>query len=92
MNPSGSSSMSSSTPTVEPESALLQQIRSLGFDAIRYASYRTAAKLRFIQRETLGESPIHFTTINNEIMKRETRDGDFNCFLSSQLTSLTFGI
>jgi hypothetical protein len=36
----------------EDLSLLVQELRELGFDAIRFASYRTAAKLRFIQKKS----------------------------------------
>lgn len=37
---------------VEPRVAILQDLRLQSFDAIRFASYRTASKLRYIQKST----------------------------------------
>lgn len=37
---------------VEPRVAILQDLRLQSFDSIRFASYRTASKLRYIQRST----------------------------------------
>lgn len=37
---------------VEPRIAILQDLRLQSFDAIRFASYRTASKLRYIQKST----------------------------------------
>lgn len=31
---------------------LVQELKELGFDAIRFASYRTAAKLRYIEKKS----------------------------------------
>lgn len=40
---------------VEPRVAILQDLRLQSFDAIRFASYRTASKLRYIQKSTNRE-------------------------------------
>lgn len=37
---------------LEPRVALLQDLRLQTFDSIRFASYRTASKLRYIQKST----------------------------------------
>lgn len=37
---------------VEPRVAILQDLRIQSFDNIRFASYRTACKLRYIQKST----------------------------------------
>ena len=37
---------------VEPRIAVLQDLRLQSFDLIRFASYRTASKLRYIQKST----------------------------------------
>ncbi|CAL8069543.1 unnamed protein product [Orchesella dallaii] len=42
----------SSSVDSEDLSLLVQELRELGFDAIRFASYRTAAKLRYIQKKS----------------------------------------
>ncbi|XP_035706036.1 dystrobrevin beta isoform X2 [Folsomia candida] len=41
-----------SSVDTEDLSILVQELRELGFDAIRFASYRTAAKLRYIQKKS----------------------------------------
>lgn len=41
--------------SVEPRVAMLQDLRIQSFDAIRFASYRTASKLRYIQKSTNRE-------------------------------------
>lgn len=35
----------------DPRSQLLQEMREQNFDLIRFASYRTACKLRFVQKK-----------------------------------------
>lgn len=42
------------TSSVDTEdlSLLVQELRELGFDEIKFASYRTAAKLRYIQKKS----------------------------------------
>lgn len=40
---------------VEPRIAVLQDLRLQSFDLIRFASYRTASKLRYIQKSTNRE-------------------------------------
>jgi len=55
MSTSGTSTMNlptNSSVDSEDLSILVQELRELGFDAIRFASYRTAAKLRFIQKKS----------------------------------------
>lgn len=42
----------SNSVDTEDLSILVQELRELGFDAIRFASYRTAAKLRYIQKKS----------------------------------------
>lgn len=37
---------------LEPRVAILQDLRLQTFDSIRFASYRTASKLRYIQKST----------------------------------------
>lgn len=52
---------------VEPRVAILQDLRLQSFDAIRFASYRTASKLRYIQKSTnrkLISLSVRFSQIN----------------------------
>lgn len=44
--------MYSSAGEVEELPQLIQKLKNLGFDEIRYGSYRTAAKLRYVQKES----------------------------------------
>lgn len=44
-------SPSSQNVITDPRLALLQEMRTQNFDLIRFASYRTACKLRFIQKK-----------------------------------------
>lgn len=36
---------------LDPRSQLIQEMRDQNFDLIRFASYRTACKLRFVQKK-----------------------------------------
>lgn len=37
---------------MEPRVAILQDLKIQSFDTIRFASYRTACKLRYVQKST----------------------------------------
>jgi hypothetical protein len=55
-NPSGTMMSLPTSSSVDSEdlSLMVQELRELGFDAIRFASYRTAAKLRYVQKKCKG--------------------------------------
>lgn len=44
---------------VEPRIAVMQDLRLQSFDLIRFASYRTASKLRYIQKSTNRKLDLH---------------------------------
>ncbi|KAI5638382.1 EF hand domain-containing protein [Phthorimaea operculella] len=43
--------MTTSTGSTDPRSQLVQEMREQNFDLIRFASYRTACKLRYVQKK-----------------------------------------
>lgn len=51
---------------VEPRAAILQDLRLQSFDGIRFASYRTASKLRYIQKLTNRKLYIYLVLFNKE--------------------------
>lgn len=42
---------SAGSASADPRSQLLQEMREQNFDLIRFASYRTACKLRYVQKK-----------------------------------------
>lgn len=50
----------------------LQELRTQNFDLIRFASYRTVCKLRFIQKKTYCEYTFYISYSKNKIFRRIT--------------------